>query len=491
MMTANNKNSTVHSACATSVPAKARLVLLSAILSFVLAFTCAYDPAIAKPTDNDIVAGYTAEQRGLSATNMPSITAKSAYVADSDGNVYFERNADKKSQIASVTKVMTCIIALENADPDRRITVSRRAASIGESTAQLAKGDILTLKDALIGLMVPSGNDAACAIAENIGADFVNKAKGEGAQILDSTGHPIDLDGSNAAYNAFVAKMNEKAKAIGMENTLFTNPHGLDIDQFKGEQLYSTARDVSKMSIYGMQNADFRDIVSHGDTNIVVKREGKDIKIRLEGTDILIGSYEGACGIKTGHTQKAGGCFTGAVLRNGTYLYSVVLGASSNDQKFDDTKTIYDWVYGNQVDFPLADTDQYFDADGKGEGKSVPVLAEVPQLDWIDRSVKATIEKPNQSVKVNAIFGNVSQTITQKEVTGDVKAGDVVGAIEYHQGDQLLASVDLIACEDSPAPNFFETAGIAVQRLFGSFGGANPHAELLVHNKTEPILSKA
>lgn len=464
---------------------------ISILLSLALALSFCCPNAFAKQTDNDIVGGFTAAQRGLSATNMPSITAKCAYVVDSDGNVYFERNADKPVQIASITKIMTCILALENASLDKQVRVSENAATIGESSAHLAADDVLTLENALKGLMVPSGNDAACAIAENIGADFVSKAKSEGSQIIGADGSPVDLDDRKAAYNAFVAKMNEKAKELGMSNTLFTNPHGLDINQVEGEKFHSTAKDVSTMSVYGMQNPIFRDIVKLGNTNITVKRGGKNVKIKLECTDILLDSYEGACGIKTGFTDEAGGCFSGAVLRGDKYLYSVVLGASSNEQKFDDTKTIYDWVYGNVTDFPLVSTDQYCQIEKDGSYVDVPVLAEVPQVDWLDKTVNATIQDSSETVKVNAIFGNVSQAIRPNDVAGDVKAGDVVGSVDYYQGNQLLKTVDLIACEDSAGPNIFESAMIAIQRLFGSFSGASTQAQLLVFNKTEPILSKA
>ncbi len=464
---------------------------LCLFLSIALAAFCPSTFAFAKQTDTDIVGGYTASQRGLTASSLPSITAKSAYVQDSEGNVYFERNADEQSQIASVTKVMTCIIALENADLEKELSVSEWAASIGESTAQLKKGDKLTLKNALIGLMIPSGNDAATVIAENIGADMVSKAKSEGSEILDAEGKAIDLNSDKAGYLAFVAKMNEKAQELGMTNTLFTNPHGLDVNEFAGEALHSSARDVSTMSVYGMQNETFREIVALGDTSIVVNRDGEEISIDLEGTDELIGTYEGACGIKTGYTQEAGGCFTGAVLRDEIYLYVVVLGASSNEQKLEDAKTVYEWVYGNIVDFPLVNTDTYISPADDATSTDVPVLASFPHLDWLDKSVKATIDEPDKTVKVNAIFGNISQIVRAADVSGDVKVGDVVGVIEYYQGDELITSQDLIACENVEAPNFIESLLISVQRLFASISGASTSVETCVYNKTEPILLKA
>ncbi len=118
----------------------------------------------------DIVCGVTAEERGLADAELPDIEAAQAIVMDPNGTVYFERDADTQTKIASITKVMTAIVALENADLSTTITVDHAAATVGESTAHLQEGDTLTLETALRALLIPSGNDAAMAIATTVGA---------------------------------------------------------------------------------------------------------------------------------------------------------------------------------------------------------------------------------------------------------------------------------------------------------------------------------
>ncbi len=147
-------------------------------------------------------------------------------LVDSDGFVYFERNADVSAQIASVTKVMTAVVAMDEAPADVVVTVSAAAAAVGESSAHLQRGDSMSLETALKALMLPSGNDAAYAIAESVGATLVQQAKQAGASITAADGSTVDLDADDAGYRAFVAAMNAKAGELGCENSLFTNPMG-------------------------------------------------------------------------------------------------------------------------------------------------------------------------------------------------------------------------------------------------------------------------
>ena len=129
-------------------------------------------PALAgaETSMTDIVCGITAEERGLADAELPDIEAAQAIVMDPNGTVYYERDADTQTKIASITKVMTAIVALENADLSTTITVDHAAATVGESTAHLQEGDTLTLETALRALLIPSGNDAAMAIATTVGA---------------------------------------------------------------------------------------------------------------------------------------------------------------------------------------------------------------------------------------------------------------------------------------------------------------------------------
>ena len=147
--------------------------------------------AHAEVLQTDIVCGETAEERGLSAEDLPDITAPHAIVMDDEGTVYFERSADEQVKIASLTKLMTAIVALENAEVTDTITVDHAAATVGESSANLREGDTFDLKTALKALLIPSGNDAAMAIATSVGA------------IMDPS--------SDDPYGVFIDAMNAKA----------------------------------------------------------------------------------------------------------------------------------------------------------------------------------------------------------------------------------------------------------------------------------------
>lgn len=162
--------------------------------------------AFADVRGTDEILGASVEARGLPAVVCPNVTASFALVMDDEGTVLFSRGALERSHIASITKIMTAIVALDSGVPlDSTVTVSQEAAQVGESSASLWAGDTLTLEAALAGLMIPSGNDAAIAIAETLG---------EG----------MKTDDSQTANEAFVAAMNAKAAELGMTETLFSNP---------------------------------------------------------------------------------------------------------------------------------------------------------------------------------------------------------------------------------------------------------------------------
>ena len=167
--------------------------------------------------------------------------------------------------------------------------------------------------------MLPSGNDAAYAIAESVGGLFVQQAK-QSAHDHGADGNAIDLDAPDAGYNAFVAAMNAKVTELGCENSLFTNPHGLD-DGAWAAGLHSCASDVAKIVAHAMSNETFRSIVATDAATIQVTRDGAKADVELESTDALLGVYEGACGVKTGYTDLAGSCFAGAVDKDGKTLY--------------------------------------------------------------------------------------------------------------------------------------------------------------------------
>jgi D-alanyl-D-alanine carboxypeptidase (penicillin-binding protein 5/6) len=313
--------------------------------------------------------------------------------------------------------------------------------------------------------MVSSGNDAAIALSEAVGDTL--KTNGQSAKA------------------AFVEAMNSKAAELGMTQSKFANPHGLDTGSYD-EEMYSTAHDVALMCAHAMKNDTFRTIVDLATAQITVNRNGSSKVITLDSTDKLLGVYEGACGIKTGYTEKAGNSFAGAANRGSGDIYAIVLDASDEDARFTDAEALFNWYYNNELTYALAHSSKTTDVTLNGETKTVPVIVEVPQTCWPNKTIDVTLENPEATVEVFAPEGNVSQNISLNEINGGVKAGDVVGTIDFYQGNQIIASQNLVACADSAAPNIFESIGIWWNRLWGN----DEPAEATVLNETPLIYRK-
>lgn len=417
----------------------------------------------------DIVYGQTVDARGLAVAQCPSIDAEYAMVMGSDGTVYFERNASSPTQIASITKIMTGVVALDAVASglvslDTPVTVSA-AALVGESSANLQEGDVMDLETALKALLVPSGNDAAVAIAETIG------------RAMDA--------GASDPEAVFVQAMNDKAAALGCTDTVYENPHGLDFDAYEGN-LHSTAADVAKVVQYAMTNDTFRAIVGGGSTDILVTRDGAKADIYLETTDGFFDLYEYAIGVKTGVTLLAGPSFAGAANKDGRELYAIVINSSSEAQRFTDAEALCSWVYEHEVSYQLANSTQTTTLGGA----EVPVVAEVAHSGWIDKTVKATLRDPQAAVTIFDLNGNVSQSLTFDELTGNVKEGDKVGTITFKQRNAVIATMDLVACEDLDAPDFFEGVGVWWDRLFRGFSGQPKEAQSVTLNETPLVIDK-
>lgn len=453
--------------------------VFACVLTFMLAISLIPSQAYADTRNSDVVMGITAEARSLTASQCPNISAQYAYIVSDDGTVYFEREANTKTKIASVTKIMTALVALEYGDPSNTIiTVSEKAAQIGESTAGFQQGDTMTLENALKGLLIPSGNDAGQAIAESMGSQISEQLKEE---------NPDDDSIPSEPYDAFIYAMNKKASELGMTNSTFVNPHGLDFDEWESDEMGSSAYDVSLMTREAMKNDLFRSIVRTHETTIQVTRSGQTVDIPLASTDEMLVSYDGACGVKTGNTDYAGACFSAAVERDGKTYYAVVLHSDNEAQRFIDTQTLFNWIFNNTIDYPLAHSSETVQATINGVTQDYPVIAEVANRGWIDKTFKATIADPNQTVSVFTLNGNVSQDVQIDDISGNVTAGQKVGTINFMQHNEVIASVDLVAAEDFAGPNFIEGIGIWWDRLFRGFNGQQQYAESTIINTTPLI----
>lgn len=481
-----------------------------AILSYALLSICPVS-AFADTRETDTIGNRTIIQSASIATENPSISANYAYVVDSDGLVYFQRDAYTRTNIASITKIMTAAVALKHADPNMKITVSAYAASVKESTACLWEGDIVTLEDALVGLMIPSGNDAATAIAEGVGQIILDKALLESTSqsadnktsessssassaevspsLIRTDGSVIDKDDEKAAYDAFVVEMNLLAKEIGCTDTLFSNPHGLDIGRFVGE-MYSNAHDVAVMAAYAMQNPLFADIVSRGDTTITVDRYGQTVTTPLASTDLLLENYKGACGVKTGYTETAGSCFAGACKRDDKYIYAVVLDSEDNDKRFSDTRTLFNWVYNSQHNVKIANTSETTPMTKSSRTEDVPLIADAAHADWPDVTFPVSLENPEASVFISSIFGNISQNLVLDDTGGEISVGDVVGRIDIYQHNEIVASEKLIACEDVQGPNILEYISLFWKRITGEITD-DSKAKTVIYNEMPILVQKS
>ena len=393
--------------------------------------------ANAQVLTTDIVCGKTADARGITADNLPDIDATNAIVMSKDGSVYYARSADEQVKIASITKVMTAILTIENCKMDEKVTVSNAAATVGNSTAGLLEGDELTVEQALRGLMIPSGNDAAIVLAEHVGKKIDPKTKD--------------------AEATFVKAMNEHAQELGCTGTLFENPHGLDFDEWAGN-MHSTAHDVALMMQEAMKSDTFREIVASDDSWIeVTGADGSDHSHSMDTHNELLGQ-DGNIGGKTGTTDDASYCFTGAYNRDGDETYTVVLNSSTTDQRFADTAALANWYYGHKVTVAIANT-QEKTANGN------PLIARISQTDWTDKTIDATLADPAAQATIFSLAGEVTEKVTYDDLSGTVHVGDKVGSVTLKQGDTKIAVMDLVADEEGSGPNPIEWLLVKLDRL--------------------------
>lgn len=419
-----------------------RPLLVSAVLA--LGIVCLPVSAFASRLDTDLICGSTASSGAFAESDRPDIEARASIVIGQDGAVYFEREADTELKIASITKVMTAIVALENADLTDTVTVDHAAATVGQSSADLKEGDAMPLSVALKALLMASGNDAAMAIASSVGAK-------------------IDPSSSDP-YGTFIDAMNAKAKELGMEHSLFTNPHGLDFDGWEAD-MHSTARDVATMFAHAMGNENFRAIDGDADRVITVRgADGADRSITLIDRNEIRGQ-EGNIGGKTGGTYIALQCFVGAFKKDlGGEVYTVTLGSDGDAQRWADTRTVASWYYSHMVPYPVVTT-------AKTTADGSPLVARAANAAWSDRTVDVTVEDPAATVALFSLAGEVKETVSLEAVDGAVRRGDEVGELSVEQGGRELARVALVAAEDQAGPNPLEWLLVQMDRIGRFFTG--------------------
>jgi D-alanyl-D-alanine carboxypeptidase (penicillin-binding protein 5/6) len=378
----------------------------------------------------DVVDGRPAEDYTAVADARPSVEAPEAALCTREGRILFERNIDERVTMASTTKMMTAIVALESTALDTPLTVTYGAANTDGTDAGLEEGMVISLLDCLYALLLPSGNDAAVVIAENIS----------------------DMEGR------FVQLMNDKAAELGMASTLYADASGLSV-----EDHYTTARDYLALARYCMGNSTFRQIV--GTSSYQADIGGRILTFTTTDELAAYLTTGQALGIKTGYTDEAGYCFIGAADAGGIELYTVVFNASTAEQRFIDTAAMLEWGFRHYRTIELINTSQQ--------------VAELALLSWIDKTVAAYVPVAVR-VEIFDLNGAISQEISASDIEGEASKGQICGKIIWSQGEEVLIASDIVVAQTVVAPDFWEGLSIGWQRFWGGFSGNPSHAKTVI-----------
>ncbi len=341
------------------------------------------------------------------------ISGKSAVLIEAEsGEIVYEKNANIRLPMASTTKIMTAIIAIENNNLDDSLKIPKCAVGIEGSSIYLNEGEELTVRELLYALLLESANDSSVALAYKTCGDV----------------------------SKFADLMNQKASELGLENTHFTNPHGLD-----DKEHYTTASDLAKITAYAMKNPIFAEIASTYKMNIPLNN-GEGTRV-LVNHNKLLRSYEGAIGVKTGFTKRSGRCFVSCAERDGVKLICVTLNAP-NDWR--DHATMLDYGFERYESVNLADTGDYLLELNVINGRKSTVLATNFE------PLRVTLKKGTHNISARVEYNRL--------LSAPIYEGQELGEIVFYNNDEKIGATKLIALEnikDIQYKNFFE-------RLFGN-----------------------
>lgn len=333
--------------------------------------------------------------------DYPSTSGQSAILIDgSSYRVLWGKNIDKQLPMASTTKLMTALVAIENANLHDSVVVPQVAQGVEGSSIYLTAGERLTIEDLLYGLMLRSGNDAAVAIAHEIGMGSVER---------------------------FVAIMNATAIRLGAYSTNFENPHGLPSDDH-----YTTVHDLSRIAAYALKNEKFEEVVSTKYKEI--PWEGSQWNRVLKNSNQLLWSFEGANGVKTGFTRAAGRCLVSSAKRDGMQLVCVVLNCGP---MFEESSAILEYGFQMYKSYELIDSKE--------------CMASTP----IENGIFSKADLyPQESYKV-ALTDREFEELNIKVEIPDIlyaplQKGDICGNIIIDIGDETIKEIPLISKSNIP-----------------------------------------
>lgn len=356
----------------------------------------------------------------LAAEDPPPTESAAVLVVEGvSGEPLFAKQARRPLPIASITKIMTALVVLDRTKLTDTVVVSERAAAVGEATAGLRAGERLTVEQLLEAMLVESANDAAHALADHVG-------------------------GENGVRR-FVRLMNRKGRNMGLTDTHFERPDGLDVDEH-----VSSARDVMTLARRAMDNADFRRLVR---LQTVTLPGGRT----LDTTNDLLQSYPGVSGVKTGHTRGAGWSQVVFARRDGVQLYAVLLGGPTRERRNSDLAELLDWGFEQFGEVRVIEG-------GESYAQVRIPFADDRVLDLVaDRSVSRLVRWDQP----------LEQRVTATRIVAlPVIAGQELGRIQIVAGDEVVAERPLIATESVDAASVPDRASWYLRRALDNVGDA-------------------
>ena len=372
------------------------LIFLLILLNF--STVCADD------VDNEGEFENTVEVTASSVTALPKTNSRRYIVYDRiSKSMIIGKNEDVKSAMASTTKIMTSIVILEKADLDEMVTVSAKAGGTGGSRLGLKRGDKASVRDLLYGLMLRSGNDAAVALAEHVGG----------------------------SVKGFAELMNEKASELGLTNTHFVTPHGLD-----DANHYTTALELAKLTDYAMDNETFAKIVGTKSTTIYINNQSRQIN----NTNELLGVLNGVVGVKTGFTNNAGRCLVTETKRNNMDIITIVLGADTKKDRTKDSVNLIEYTFSKYKMYNLEE--QIIEEFNKWKNinekrilitkgkQSNPKLA----LGAIEKAIIPICDDDKIEYSINVLT----------EVEAPVEQWNVMGTLTVKLNGEILENIDIV-----------------------------------------------
>lgn len=351
----------------------------------------------------------------------PTINSKYAIIIEkSTKTVLYEKSGYTKTPMASTTKIMTAIIAIENCELNESVKISKKAASTGGSTLGIKSDTTLSMETLLYGLLLRSGNDCAVAIAEHIAGNV----------------------------ESFSNLMNEKAKELNLINSHFITPHGLDSDNH-----FTTAYDLAILTIYALQNKTFSTIVNTKSSTIDMNGYPRDI----HNTHELLGYTEGVYGVKTGFTGNAGRCLVTACKRNNLDIIIVVLGADTKKIRTQDTLNLINYAYNN---FEMIDTSEIL----KDEFKKN--ISEIAINNSQEKAKLILNENPNYVYPIRKNEKNFSSSIYILEnPIAPIEKNTKLGVIKLLLNGYTLYEVDILSEEYIPEITYLQYLNIIIEKI--------------------------